>query len=146
VSKTKAKAKADEEDEAPAGGKKKLVIIALVVVVAAAAAWWFLLRTPAEADAKPKPGEVIALEPIQVNLAEGHYLSIGIALQEVEGGHGADGSKALDAVIGLYSGRDVNELVKPEVREELKKELKKEIDHLYHHEVMDVYLTSFVTQ
>lgn len=146
MSKTKTKAKPDEEDEAPAKGRSKLVIIALVVVVAAAAAWWFLLRTPAEADAKPKPGEVIALEPIQVNLADGHYLSIGIALQEVEGGHGADGSKALDAVINLYSGRDVKELVKPEVRAELKKELVKEIDELYHHEVMDVYLTSFVTQ
>ena len=47
--------------------------------------------------APPKPGEVVTLEPIQINLAAGHYLRIGIALQLTAKAHEADGSKALDA-------------------------------------------------
>jgi flagellar protein FliL len=136
----------DQAAETTGGGKKKLLVIVLVLLLAAAAAWWFLLRSPAGAEDEPKPGEVIALDPIQVNLAEGHYLSIGIALQTVEGAHELDGSQALDAVIELYSGRPQEELVKPKQRAKLKSELKEELAHLYHDEVMDVYLTQFVTQ
>ena len=61
------------------GGRKKMVLILVVVAVAAAAGWWFLLRPTAPAE--PVPGEVMTLEPIQVNLADGHYLRVGIALQ-----------------------------------------------------------------
>jgi flagellar protein FliL len=129
---------------AKGGGKKKLVIVVLLVIVLAAAAWWFVLRKPAEAA--PKPGEVVALDPIQVNLADGHYLSIGIALQAVDGAEELDGSKALDAVIGLYSGRSIDELIKPKAREHLKDELSTELGELYEKEVMGVYLTQFVTQ
>ena len=104
-----------------------------------------MLRKPADADA-PKPGEVVALDPIQVNLEGGHYLSIGIALQTVEGSEEVDGSKALDAVIGLFSGRSVEELNRGKVRTQLKKELEHELDERYEKEVMAVYLTQFVTQ
>jgi flagellar protein FliL len=138
-----AEAEAAEETK---GGKKKLMVIVLVLVLGAAAAWWFLLRSPAGANDEPEPGEVVALDPIQVNLAEGHYLSVGIALQTVKGAEELDGSKALDAVIELYSGLDQSELVKPKGRQKLKAELRKELEHLYHDEVMDVYLTQFVTQ
>jgi flagellar FliL protein len=135
-------------DASPAkqgGGKRKLIVVALLVVLLAGSAWWFVLRKPADADA-PKPGEVVALDPIQVNLAEGHYLSIGIALQAVDGAEEVDGSKALDAVIGLFSGRSVAELNRPKVRTQLKKELEHELADRYEEEVMAVYLTQFVTQ
>ena len=62
-----------------AGGRKKLLVIALVLVVGAGAGWWFLLRPSGPAE--PEPGEVMTMEPIQVNLAGGHYLRVGIALQ-----------------------------------------------------------------
>ena len=134
-------------DASPAkqgGGKRKLIVVALLVVLLAGSAWWFVLRKPA--DAAPKPGEVVAIDPIQVNLAEGHYLSIGIALQAVDGAEEMDGSKALDAVIALYSGRSVEELNRPKVRIQLKKELEHELAERYEKEVMAVYLTQFVTQ
>ena len=136
---------AEVEDETTGGGKKKLVVIVLVLLVAAAAAWWFMLR-PASGESAPKPGEVVALDPIQVNLADGHYLSIGIALQGVEGATELDGSKALDATINLFSGKEIDELLKPKAREHLKEELGKELEHLYEDEVMGVYFTQFVTQ
>jgi flagellar FliL protein len=138
---------ASEDTETPKKGglKRKLIIVVLIVVLLAAAGWWFVLRTPADADA-PKPGEVVALEPIQVNLAEDHYLSIGIALQTVEGAEEVDGSKALDAVINIYSGRTVDELNHTKSRAGLTKELEHELADRYEEEVMGVYLTQFVTQ
>jgi flagellar protein FliL len=135
----------ETEGEAKGGGKKKLLLLVLVVLIAAGASWWFLLR-PAEGADAPKPGKVVTLEPIQVNLAGGHYLSIGISLQTVEGTEELDGAKALDAVIELYSGLNSDDLVQPKVRNQLKHELLKNVEHRYDDEVMDVYLTQFVTQ
>ena len=139
--------------DAPAKkGKKKLLIIVAVVLVAAAAAWFFLLKpAPAEADAEPElvAGEVLPLEPISINLADGHYLKLGLALQLVEGA-GAhapiDGSPALDAAIALFSGREMAEIGDAAHREELKTELAHTLEEAYHHEVMDVYYTSYVMQ
>ena len=66
--------------------------------------------------AEPEPGEVVTLEPIQVNLADGHYLRVGIALQLTAEAKEADGSKALDATIDLFSGRDLAEVTDPKQR------------------------------
>ena len=125
--------------------RKTLLIIVVVVLAMAAAAWWFMIR-PAGADEAPKPGEVLQLEPIQVNLAGGHYLKIGIALQAVEGAEEVEGSKALDATIELFSGMTMAELGDKRKRTHLKEKLVEELDHRYHGEVMEVYFTDFVTQ
>lgn len=134
--------------EAPAKGgrKKKLLIIVVTLLLAAGAAYWFVLRPgPAEAD-KPEPGEVVALEAIQINLADGHYLRLGLALQLTTEAAEADGSKALDAAIEVFSGAPVSELNQPVRRENLKEVLMDELERDYHGEVMDVYFTDFVTQ
>ena len=142
----------DGEATGRKGGKKKLVIIVAAVLVVAAAAWFFLLKpAPAEADAEPElvAGEVLPLEAISINLADGHYLKLGLALQLVEGA-GAhtpiEGSKAQDAAIALFSGRDMAEVGDAAHREELKAELKHTLEEAYHHEVMDVYYTQYVMQ
>lgn len=132
-------------DKAEKKGKGKLIIVLVLVVgLALGAAWFFLIRP--SGDAEPKPGEVAALEPIQVNLADGHYLRIGIALQLVEGAHEVDGSKALDAAIEVFSGKEVGEVNRPAEREHLRKELEELLHERYHDEVMGVYFTEFVTQ
>ena len=65
-------------------------------------AYWFVLKPkPVQA---PKPGDVVALDPIQINLEGEHYLRIGIALQLTAATKEADGSKALDATIDEFSG------------------------------------------
>jgi flagellar FliL protein len=133
----------DEEEQQPRKGKR-LLLVALVAVVAVAAGWWFMIR-PAGAE-EPTPGEVLALESIQVNLEGGHYLKIGIALQAVEGAEHVEGSKALDATIEMFTGRTMEELANPKKRELLKAKLADELDHRYHGEVMEVYFTDFVTQ
>lgn len=135
----------DAGDAGGKGGKKKKLLLILVAVLGiVGAAYWFVLR-PTE-EPPPEPGEVVTMEPIQINLAEGHYLKIGVALQLTAEAHEADGSKALDSVIELFSGRNMSELTRPDSREKLKHELAKELEHRYHGEVMDVYYTDFVTQ
>jgi flagellar FliL protein len=134
---------AGEAETTPKRSRKKLVIILVAVLVVGGGGYWFMRPKPA---APPKPGEVVKLEPIQVNLAASHYLRIGIALQLVEGAGKADGSKALDATIDEFSGLDMAEVNDPGKRAVLKKELEKELGHRYEGDVMGVYFTEFVTQ
>lgn len=127
--------------------RKKLLLVLVVVLAVAGAAYWFLLKPGGADAAEPVPGEVVVMEPIQVNLAEGHYLRIGVALQlTADVTHAADGSKALDLVIDTFSGRTTEELAQHKEREKIKKELLHEVEEAYHHEVMDLYFTEFVTQ
>lgn len=134
----------DTAAETPTKGRGKLfLVLLLVTAVALGAAWFFLIRP---GDKAPQPGEVAPLDPIQVNLSDGHYLRLGIALQLAEGAHDVDGSKALDAAIEVFSGRPVGDLNRPAEREELREELESLLDERYHDEVMDVYFTEFVTQ
>lgn len=137
------------EDAAPAekpkGGKKKLLVVLVALLLVAGAAWFFLLRG-GDGPTEPKPGEMLPLESTQINLAGGHYLKLGIALQLTETAHEVDGSKALDAAIELFSGREVDDLARTETRKALKKKLTSELDHRYHGDVMEVYFTEFVTQ
>ena len=60
--------------------------------------------------------------------------------------HEPDGSKALDAVIELFTGRSVNDLADAKERHHLKDELMEHLEHEYHGDVMGVYFTEFVTQ
>lgn len=127
------------------GGGRRTKLVALVAVLAVlAAGWWFFLRPSGPAE--PVPGEVMTLEPIQVNLAGGHYLRIGIALQLSAEAHEADGSKALDAVIELFSGADNAELVRSGERQDYKARLEERLHEDYHGDVLEVYFTEFVTQ
>lgn len=134
--------------------RKLLVVVAVVVVLVAGAAAFLLLQRgggEAAAEPAPEPGEVLAIEPISLNLADGHYLRFGMTLQLTAeaggGGHGTvDGSKAVDLAIALYSGRPLAEVAGAEGRVALKAELLHQLQEAYHGEVMDVYLTNYVTQ
>jgi flagellar protein FliL len=134
-----------ETPEPKGGGKKKILVVAMVLLVALGAGYWFFLK-PSGPPPEPEPGEVMTMEPIQVNLADGHYLRIGIALQLSAEAHEADGSKALDAVIDLFSGADQVELGKSGRRGEYKHELEETLREQYHGDVLEVYFTEFVTQ
>lgn len=136
----------DELEAEAGGGKKKILIVLLVLALAGAAAWWFLLR-PASAEEAPHPGAVVKLEAIQVNLADGHYLRIGIALQATDAvEEELDGSKALDATIELFTGQSQEQLAKKPYRDGLKEKLTHRLEEAYEGEVMQVYFTDFVTQ
>lgn len=152
ATKTEAEPTTAEAGEAPKGGrKKKLLLILVVAVVALAAVYLLVLRpkgngTPAPPP-PPKPGAVVKLEPITINLAGGHFLKLGLALQATaDAGEEVSGAKALDAAIDLFSGRTIEDLARREGREKAKKALLKEVHELYEKKVYDVYFTDFVMQ
>jgi flagellar FliL protein len=127
------------------GSKKKLIIgIAVLLLAVGGAGYWFFLKPPPGA---PKPGLVSPLTSIQINLAGGHYLRLGIALQLTTGaGKAVDGSKALDSAIDIFSGLPMAEVDKRSSRERLRMKLDKTLEQKYDGDVMDVYFTEFVTQ
>ncbi|NAZ86449.1 flagellar basal body-associated FliL family protein [Kineococcus indalonis] len=168
------KAKADGEETA-AGGKKKLIIVAALgaVLLAGGTGGGVFLLTKGDTAAAAEtaheeehltPGDVTTLDPISLNLADGHYLKLGLALQAVAvegGGHGGssgpDGSKALDLAIQQFSGLSMTDLSNPEQRQHYKDELEHKIVEAYteepaeegeaaHKTVMGIYLTQFVMQ
>jgi flagellar FliL protein len=141
--KRKGKSKGAAPGEAKGGGKKKLVMI-LVAVLALGGGGFMMFRP--KPPAPPKPGAVVALDPIQINLAADHYLRIGIALQLTDKSKEADGSKALDATIDEFSGKQIGDVTDPRKRRAMKKQLEHHLGELYDGEVMGVYFTEFVTQ
>lgn len=125
------------------------LVVALVVVagLAGAAAWFFLLREPGPAP-EPEAGEVLTVDPVSINLAEGSYLRLGLALQLTEEATAEepDPSKALDLAVATFTGRTVQELSEPTTRAAIQDDLTTKVVEAYHEEVMDIYYTEFVTQ
>ncbi|GAA3448153.1 flagellar basal body-associated FliL family protein [Planomonospora venezuelensis] len=144
---------ATDAEEAKDGGKKskKLFIIAgaVLVVVAAAAAYFLFFAgggEPAE-EPKPEPGAVAALDAITINLADGHFLKLKLALQATAEVHEApDGSKALDLAIDQFSNKAVDELSSDKARNLAKQELLEKVEKAYEGEIMNIYFTEFVMQ
>ena len=146
----KAPEPAAAEADAPAKSKskKRLVIVAVLVVALAAAAYFFVLAPQGadKAEPAPEPGLVLTVEPMSINLAQGHYLRLGLGLQLTAKALEIDSAKARDAAIALFSGRTVEEVSDPASRATLKFELAAQLAELYDGEVMGVYLTDYVTQ
>lgn len=108
----------------------------------------------------PEPGQIVALAPMTMNLADGRYLKVGLALQMTAdaehgaaGGHGgSDGpdasfaAPALDVAITTLGERTSAELADPARRAEVKQDLLERITGNYHGEVMGLYFTEFVMQ
>lgn len=139
--------KGEEEQGAKKRKPIKLIAFLLVLVVAVAAGDFLVLAPKDKKEAAPKPGAVLALDSQQINLAAGHYLRLGVALQLTEtASQDVDGSKALDAAISIFSGLSVDQVTKPGARDALKKKLLTDVEHRYENQVMDVYFTEFVTQ
>jgi flagellar FliL protein len=124
-------AKGDEEKEATetTGGRKKIIIIVAVPVLLllAGAGWFFFLKPDKsgapEALPEPKPGVVVKIDPITVNLAGAHFLKFGMALQPTASAVELDGSKALDLAIDEFSQMTMDELSTSEGRNKAKEDL-----------------------
>lgn len=117
-------AEADAEATPPKRSKKKLVII--VAVVALGGAGYTVMsggKKPAKAGATAthtvELGPVINLDSITLNLADGHYLKVGVALQLSKTAKSGDFSnndaKTLDATISVFGSRTVPQLSAPGV-------------------------------
>ena len=141
----------ETKDEKKGGSRRNLVIIAiLLLVILAGGAYMVLKPKGGDSHAKPAPpakGAVLALSNLQINLADGHYLSLGLALQLTKKAPSdLDGSQAEDAAINEYTGLSLQQVDTAAERQQLKATLVKTLEKDYPNEVMDVYYTAFVTQ
>lgn len=164
-----AKKKAAEGDEAKGGKGKTMLLYALAAMGLLGGLKGFVLgggSKPAAADASgvattttTKPGPIVTLDPITVNIAGDRFLKIGLGLQlwgepSAEAGEGAPDSddptkgyaRALDLTIETFGGHTYEELVTPEGRAKAKEELVEKLKRAYHEEVEGVYFTDFVMQ
>ena len=150
-----------DEKETPAEAPKKskkmlmIIVIALVVLGGGGAGAFFMLKgdSAEAAEEKPVKGAVVAMDSaLTINLADGHYLKLGFALQMTEdaGEEEVDLSEAIDLAIDEYSGKNIAELETEKGRLKAKEELLEKIEKAYNvddkHLVMGIYFTSFVTQ
>ncbi len=150
------RSKAPEPPPEPEKKKGKGLVIALIVlatiVVAGAVVFWFFIRPGLNAEAgeqvEPEPvaGAVQTVESMNINLADGHYLRLGFAVQLTTEAEEVEPAMILDRTIAQYSGRKMSEVLDPAAREELKEQLKDQLNVLYEGEVMDVWLTDYVAQ
>src|SRR5947207_4079752 len=123
-------AKPAEAAPAKKSKKKLLIIIAAAVLLlggGGAGAYFTFLSGPSKPK-PPEPGKAVPLDAITVNLSEGHFLKLKLALQATATvAEAPDGSKALDIAINEFSNRSVAELSSNAQRAKMKEELKGKI-------------------
>lgn len=140
---------AADGSEAPAAkkSKKKLIMMLVPVLLVGGGGYFFMTKKSSGPEPPPKPGAVVTMEPITVNLEGGHFLKLGLALQATAlAPEEPDGSRALDIAIDLFSNKSIAELSANKERSKIKAELREKVVEAYEHEVMDVYFTEFVMQ
>jgi flagellar protein FliL len=155
---------ADEKTTPEPKSRKKLFMIVGGVLVLALGGGGFMFMKGGKAEAaedtkKEKEvvlGELIRLDPITLNLADGdRYLKVGISaqLQVVEGaeagGHGGNDAlevHILDETIHVLGGMTYEQLTKEHGREKAKEKLLKALKKSSHDQVYEIYFTDFVAQ
>lgn len=133
-------AKKKTEDDGKKKDSKKKIIAAVVIAVVGYK--FFLAPKPAaKAEGAPKKeGAVVALPELTLNLANGKYLRVGIALVYWEG-HGGDGggegasagadkeaSIASDVAVTVLSARSYDDLKTTEGKNAAKEEITKNLN------------------
>jgi len=144
------------EDGAKKSKKKLLLVLPLVLLLAGGAVWFFLLRGSGGEGAaakkeEPKPGAVVALDSVNINLADGHYLKLKLALQaSADVAEAPDGSKAQGIAGDQLTGMGMAELQTAKGRQHAQEKLTEAIVKAYTEEdtetVIDVYYPEFVSQ
>jgi flagellar FliL protein len=125
---------------------KKFVIILIAVLVLGGGAYMFLKPKKA---VPPSGGDVVAMDATTLNLTDGHYLKIAVAIQLVKGKASSTDfatSHAAELVIDEFSNRSVTSLSSNAARQKLVGQLRTSIQKAYPGEVYDIFVTQFVTQ
>lgn len=161
-----AKKPADEKEPTGKAGKVKAIGLALGFAVLGAVVGPKLLGGGGTAPAgaaedtttTTEAGPVVVLDAITLNLADGHLLQVGLALEldpaEAGGGHGETAkddptkgyAKALDAAIDVLGDQSMASLSAPGGRDAAKLALEAALGELYHDTIRGVYFHQFVMQ
>jgi flagellar protein FliL len=166
----------DTEAEGGKGGGGKMMPAAMISLALVAAGYFVGGRGGGAAPAaeatvitviapEPEVETIIDLEPININLADGHYLRIAISIgmaaahEEASGeaaaaGHGAatdtattePTAPAADLVLSTFAGKTMEELSTLEGRVAARDHLQEGLKEFYGEEVLTVFFTEFVMQ
>jgi flagellar protein FliL len=142
--------------------KSNVRVIALVAVLLAGAAGGYVLKGGGAGEeaagatattAPPKAGTMIDLEPLSLNLADGRYLRVGVAVQLVDGEGGEpeewlaeNGPVIHDLLIQQLGGAHVAELSDAAGRDTVRATLLHNADEKLEDELYALYFTEFVMQ
>ena len=151
-----AKGKTETGKKEQGGGKSNL-LPAVVLAIGIAAGGYFMGGSAAPAaggDATTTTlpaGEIVTMDPISVNLAEGHFLKVGLGVQLSEAGSPEEFpkgpmAKVKDMLIDELAGGDMASLSTKEGKEKVKEELTKRAEEEFEGEVLGFYFTDFVMQ
>ena len=107
----------------------------------------------ATSEPPPEPGGVAVIDSINVNLAGGHFLRVGVGAQlttaveaKPEEWAKTEGAIVRDVIIDVFSGENMAELQTPEGRKQHVDELRERAIEATDKQVMSIYLTEFVMQ
>lgn len=168
------------DDEKSSGGSKRLIIVGALCALIAGAGFVLGGRmsgggevvveaAPAvEEEVLPVTtiDEIVELEPLNVNLADGHYLRLAVAIgiahgedgdaAEESSGHGSstdstgepsiETAPASDLVLTTFAGRVMDDLAAPEGREAARNDLEEGLVGFYGDSIVSVLFTEFVMQ
>lgn len=128
--------------------KKKLVIIVVAAILVLGVGYKMMAPKKAVKPGPPVEGLVVSMDAMTLNLADGHFLKLQMALQEIKGKGGAelDTSKAADLAIREFSGLPMSALATDAAREAKKAELLAKLEVAYPKELMAIYFKGFVMQ
>ena len=155
----------DKKDKKAKGGRSNL-LPAVVLAVGIAAGGYFVGGSGAAADpdasdeaaevVELEPGEVVELDSVTVNLANGRFLRVGVAVLTSSEFESLDGeprefkpehqSRLRDQLIAMFAGRDVSTLTGAENLDAAKAEMLDRINVVLDGHALEVYLTEFVSQ
>lgn len=139
------------------GKRKKLIIAVVLIAVLGAGAKYEMggMGSTAKKSGPPaavaaKPGPLVPLDAVTVNLAGGHYLRVGVTVQftdKVSATSPPDGAPALDQTISYFTGMSPTPLETSAGLTSAKAGLKSKIADAYPKDPLyDVLFTSFVVQ
>jgi flagellar FliL protein len=163
---TDTRAPETEEGEEPAAvaeappAKKRSNLVPAIVIAVGLVVGGFLMKPsapPAEGEAAKEeeevvPGEMATIEPITLNLADGHYLRLGVGIELVEGVpakeflEGGDADRFKDLMISEVGDMTIEQVSTTEGRTALKATLRHGAEKLYEDEFVEIYLTEAVVQ
>ena len=161
--------KSKPEGDAKKGKAKKIVGAAVLVVVGVLAGGKLMGGGSSQAAADgtttttTKPaGPVVAIDPITVNLSDGHVLKVGIALEletekadtllPKEGGSSKDTdptkgfASGLDAAVSVFGAKTYDTLLPQPGRDAARAELRQKLEERYPGAITNIYLYEFVMQ
>jgi flagellar FliL protein len=139
------------EPEGKAKGKslKLKLIVGLVVLLAAGGVAKFTVLAPsgksASATAKPVAGPIVQLPEMTLNLTNGQFLRIKLALETIKGSKPiADTTLANQLILDQYSNRSPAELTGDAARAKAKTALLAKLQKEYPKQILDAIYTEFV--